>query len=320
MREIIVLRGGQHKGIVKLESAKDGQDLVVGSCKLDFVPKDAMLYLIGDNITKTAVYEMNTIFEVPFRASKEFGCMLQSRAVTMFGGELKKGEMVCRVEEYKKSLTKNDDGDNVADCITQGQEHCFSKSDENVPCESCKKDECKCDKSCKCEGVENCACSTHNFSEKSTDKIGEKLDDKINEKLSVENNEKSTETYDVKTQVKIGDMRDINEWVKYDGNNFYYAIKPQLDEMFVCYPECKELNDTMPRSKWVRVDAPDGAYVVGVVYDESDTPQYICYGVPAKSNTHPPRELGDTCKWIAVDDMQGYWIIYQSAKNGSICS
>lgn len=40
----------------------------------------------------------------------------------------------------------------------------------------------------------------------------------------------------------------LDEWTKYDGNNFYYAVKPQIDELFVRYPEEKILNDAVANS------------------------------------------------------------------------
>lgn len=115
----------------------------------------------------------------------------------------------------------------------------------------------------------------------------------------------------------------LGEWTRYDGNNFYYAVKPQIDEMFICYPEEKLLNETVPHSKWVRVDAEDGCYVVGVMY-EGDEPSFICYGVPERvgdKRAYAPKELENTCVWLPVngsDTVAGYWIIYQSAKTGEI--
>ena len=108
----------------------------------------------------------------------------------------------------------------------------------------------------------------------------------------------------------------MSEWTKYDGNNFYFAVKPQIDEMFVCYPEEKTLCDAVPNSKWVRVDVKDGYYVVGVLFNEDD-PSFICYGVPSPQKAEPPKELQNACVWLPVGD-GGYWIIYQSARNGEI--
>ena len=122
------------------------------------------------------------------------------------------------------------------------------------------------------------------------------------------------------------EVKPLGDWIKYDGNNFYYAVKPQIDEMFICYPEEKLLTDSVPNSKWVRVDAEDGYYVVGLLFDE-DEPSFICYGVPQfgaqdKNARRAPEELENMCVWLPLNDseglIEGYWMIYQSAKTGEI--
>lgn len=107
--------------------------------------------------------------------------------------------------------------------------------------------------------------------------------------------------------------------VDYAGDNFYFAVKPQLDEMFICYPEEKTLNATVPNSRWVKVDTPDGYYVVGLIYD-LETVLYICYGIPSSFSTQPPPEIADVCVWLPLNpgdrEGDGYWLIYQSAVDG----
>ena len=112
----------------------------------------------------------------------------------------------------------------------------------------------------------------------------------------------------------------LEEGVTYDGTNFFFAVKPQLDEMFVRYPAEDRLNAIVPNSKWVRVDTDEGDYyVLGVLYDLS-TPIFICYGIPGMRNVAPPREIADVCVWLPLSadepDGGGFWIIYQSAENG----
>lgn len=105
---------------------------------------------------------------------------------------------------------------------------------------------------------------------------------------------------------------------KYDGNNFYYAVKPQIDELFVRYPEEKILNDAVANSKWAHVQTGEDYYVVGVLFND-DEPSFICYGVPASSKQNPPSELENACVWLPVGDGSGgYWVIYQSARTGEI--
>ncbi len=105
---------------------------------------------------------------------------------------------------------------------------------------------------------------------------------------------------------------------KIHGNNFYYAVKPQIDELFVCHPSEKALDEAVENSKWVRVETSDGYYVVGLLFNEKE-PSFICYGVPSKDKTSPPDELENACVWLPLPDGEnGYWVIYQSARNGSI--
>ena len=80
--------------------------------------------------------------------------------------------------------------------------------------------------------------------------------------------------------------------------------------MFVCYPKEERLSTAVQNSKWVRVDAADGEYAVGVLFD---VPEY-------QNNRRPPREIEDMCVWLPVSEapLVGYWVIYQSARTGEI--
>lgn len=121
-------------------------------------------------------------------------------------------------------------------------------------------------------------------------------------------------------EMSVGGLRFAGDMTRYDGNNFYYAVKPQIDELFICYPAEPLLEEVVPNSKWVRVDAEDGYYVVGVLYDGNE-PSFICYGVPECVPDAPsPKELEDMCVWLPLNapTLVGYWMIYQSAKTGEI--
>lgn len=111
----------------------------------------------------------------------------------------------------------------------------------------------------------------------------------------------------------------LTDSVPYEGNNFYLAVKPQLDEMFICYPPDIELQKIVPNSKWIRVSLPDDYYVVGIVFN-IDEPQYICYGLHGSFNQKPPSEIADICQWLPLNrdvvEGDGYWVIFQSAKTG----
>ena len=108
--------------------------------------------------------------------------------------------------------------------------------------------------------------------------------------------------------------------VRFDGTNFYRAVKPQIDELFVRYPAEERLNALVPNSKWVRVDVDaDDYYVLGVLFDLS-SPIFICYGVPGTRTLPPPRDIAPAAVWLPLDrdhpDSDGFWMIYQSATDG----
>ena len=97
--------------------------------------------------------------------------------------------------------------------------------------------------------------------------------------------------------------------------DFYYSVKAQLDEMFICFPEIPSLARAVPDSKWVKVDGADGEYAVGVIYEE-DTPKYICYGVPSKRDCLPPENMRKLCQYVDGGQDIGYWVVFQSADTG----
>ena len=105
--------------------------------------------------------------------------------------------------------------------------------------------------------------------------------------------------------------------VRFDGTNFYLSVKPQLDEIFVCFPECDDLEEVVPNSKWAKIQVEDGFYVVGLILD-GEVVRYISYGVPALKNSCPPSEIRDVAVWLddGKKEGKGYWVIYQDAMTG----
>lgn len=192
---------------------------------------------------------------MPFCAKSDFGCVVRSSSLTMFGGNIPNGKILKRIDEFQKQ-----------NALKATAETCANKQAQNA---------------------------------KTVAQVNEQTGDKIT----------------------IGaTLKDLNldEWTKYDGNNFYYAVKPQIDELFVRYPEEKILNDAVASSKWAHVQTGEDYYVVGVLFND-DEPSFICYGVPASSNQNPPSELENACVWLPVGDGEkGYWMIYQSARTGEI--
>lgn len=101
---------------------------------------------------------------------------------------------------------------------------------------------------------------------------------------------------------------------------FLNDIIYQLDEMLERHPEEDVLNSIIPNSKFVKVDG-DKPYVLGVIYEDKML-KYIAYGVPAKYNTLPPKDLGQHYQWLPLNPRDvmsdGYFMIYQDATNGTI--
>ncbi len=306
-KQLIVLSGGGRKGIVKLTAMAGNAK---GTCSLDFRPAGATLYLVGDGIAQIPLKDMNTLFDVPFLSNGEASCLVRSSSLTMFGGALPHSEIIKKVDSYIKNATKPAPAQNSAS-DGQKSERPYEATDNGSSAAA------------RDEGKEENDISKEpqNESAEHTFAGGE---------APPRETDADTPQYDVgqeapfKTAENKGArsaLSDImSERDRFDGNNFYYAVKPQLDEMFVCYPEEQLLTATVERSKWVRVDASDGAYAVGILYD-GDDPAFICYAVPERTSCRrPPAEIEDMCVWLPVSSREivGYWVIYQSAKTGEI--
>lgn len=295
-KEIIVLNGGGHKGIVKISRLTGRQGYIKINCSLDFRPNGAKLYLIGNDIAQTVLNDTNCDVEVPFDASGEIGCVLRSSSVTMFGGSGSKSEMLKKIDAFNRAQAVKASACEAAEAATKT------------------KNEVGHDEPDFDESSQDTVSRNNAKVQKSVSPDEPDLDDSLQNRIS-QRKEKAFVGVASKAEASV-----FSEWTKYDGNNFYYAVKPQIDEMFICYPSDDLLAATVPNSKWVRVDAEDGYYVVGLLFD-GDDPSFICYGVPqTDEGGQAPAELENTCVWLPVasDDIAGYWIIYQSAKTGEI--
>lgn len=275
-KEIVVLNGGGHKGVVKFQAVVGRSGYVKGNCSLDFRPQNCTLYLMGDNISKIALNDIKTDFEVPFYANNSVGCLVRSSSLTMFGGTLPNSKILKLADDFDRAQRQS-----------AKSAHIGSDTRVEPACETQKPEHGK-------KPVQN---------------------------LKSEDAQKPS---DVARTVDATRAKPL-EWIKYDGNNFYFAIKPQLDEMFICYPKEERLNSAVENSDWVRVDAEDGYYVVGLLFD-SDKPSFICYGVPAYDRQPAPKDIENMCVWLPLDESAsgggerpvGYWVIYQSAQTGEI--
>lgn len=291
---IVVLSGGKNTGLVKLTGELDGVAVVQGSCRADIKSGDARLYLVGNDIAEIKFKGANTEFKMPFCAKNDIVCVLEADGQTLFGSSgnyVDKRNVLSRIDKWKNSK-KSDDSS--AKAITEAASKPLPSYSEPQ-----KKEE--------------------SF-EEVLDKNAEKERKKQAETPTLGQVAKPIQAA-AEPQAK-GDKYSktlLEEGVTFNGSNFYLAVKPQLDEMFVCYPEEKRLNAIVPNSKWVRVDTEGDYYVVGVLFDQNEA-TYICYGIPGIYNVKPPREISDVCVWLPLklDERygDGFWIIYQSADTG----
>ncbi len=310
-KEIIVLSGARGKGVVKL-GGSDSAQIIKGSCSVDFKPTDATLYILSDKITPIKLRDSAAEFNCPASSDKGASCVLIANEDTLFGSNVKNADRIAEISRAKayaaqaeKSLWEN---------------QAPPKHDVEPTHKSPEK---------KSENFKNKQASTPLPSDGIEKACGEQTDNKEPAETSASSKQTNTYTDDRRgsretSAEELSDAEVVSlfkDGVQYDGTNFYFAVKPQIDEMFVCYPAEETLNAIVPNSKWVRVDADDDYYVVGLLYD-LEAPSFICYGVPAVQKAAPPRELADMCVWLPADlaqkDGKGYWVIYQSAVNGQI--
>ncbi len=237
---------------------------------------------------------------------------LSDGTLVVFGTQMAKTDFYHQISTYKMPIIANDDvwcaivsGDGIAvggtgKTPTESEIKRLVKDAENTV----NTDE---------KSVEK---PTENLSAKplNSSNIHSEIKEKITDKKSVETESTSQE--------KPNGIKPLFDACEFAGDNFYLAVKPQLDELFVCYPEEQNLNATVPNSKWVKVDADGGYFVVGLVYD-GESVAYVCYGVPAKRKTLPPPEIADACVWLPLDkkmgaSVEGYWVVYQNSADGKI--
>lgn len=103
-------------------------------------------------------------------------------------------------------------------------------------------------------------------------------------------------------------------------DDFFFRLKPQIDNLFKNNPTESSLQDLIPSSKFVKVECDDDGdfYVFGLLYDEDNQVKYVCYGLPAVFEEKPPEELSGYPIWLPLDKQQGfgYWLTYQDAATG----
>lgn len=104
------------------------------------------------------------------------------------------------------------------------------------------------------------------------------------------------------------------------GEHFYRNIRGKLNEIMTANPREKKLEELIPDSKWVRVYYDKGEYyVVGILTEDGEV-TFLAYGVPGVKRVKPPKDAEELCDFVEVESSigEGYWIMFQNAKNGEI--
>ncbi len=309
--------------------------------------EEATLYLFGDEIAETKVYKHKYDYKISFYAKNQIDVMLAdgeeaytgSTGKTPFESVLKR-----RVSEWQKSAqnlqgshpSKHDESKRD---LLDADENNKQISAVKVPLDF--DDISHNENDVSLVGEVSALTSEQRVEEQNETsngvdtvglKLGQDIQDMVGHKLGENTDMVGRKLGAVEDTVglklgkasdmvgyKLGDRDESKTFsfdnVSFNGNNFYLSVKPQLDELFVCYPEEENLCKTVPNSRWVQVDTEDGFYVVGLVKD-IESVSYICYGVPAFKGSYPPDEIRDFCVWLEVSERDGFWIIYQDALTG----
>ena len=289
----------------------------------------AILYVFGDEITKQALYREKLDYKLRFNAKSPFAVLVDD------GGEI-----------YVGSTGKTPDEKALFDRIKRWED--IVKNEGEISMESARGEEEKSAENCTSKTDEKRGDDEGGFISKGSndDKIkddterpktrGGEPTNKVAEvvlegaekpsitaqKVGGEKDENATETKGEKGRTMAenegGEVGAFSlDTVRFDGTNFYLSVKPQLDEIFVCFPECDDLEGVVPNSKWAKIQVEDGFYVVGLILD-GEVVRYISYGVPATKNSCPPSEIRDVAVWLddGKKEGKGYWVIYQDAMTG----
>lgn len=98
---------------------------------------------------------------------------------------------------------------------------------------------------------------------------------------------------------------------------FYNQIKGSLNSLFAVYPNDEILESMIDGGKFVRVDYENTGdyYSVGYISDD-ELPKYICYAIPCKAGSPPPKNMEEFSQYLPVDEQKAYYLMYQDATNG----
>lgn len=173
-----------------------------------------------------------------------------------------------------------------------------------------------------CKDCRNCEYKDYFFNTTNqTTQLQNTSDIQTDKNLSDEvNKDTSTQQYSEHTS-PIYEQTDTQRIDTAEGEQFFASIVDQLEQMFKEYPLDENLMKIIPNSQIIKVeDSFDNtSYIVGTMYDDEKI-KYLLYGVPARYNTAPPKELGTSYQWLPVDPddpmSDGYYIVYTDITTG----
>ena len=291
--------------------------------------ESASLYLFGDKITKQALYREKLDYKLRFNAKSTFAVLVDDGGEIYVGSTGKtpdENALFERIKRWEESVENQDENSMKSARVEEEKsaENCTSKIDEKKGYDEggfiskgSESDDIS-------DGAESPKMRVDEATNKAVDEVveGAEKPSITAQKVGGEKDENATETKVEKGRTMAENERDevgafSLDTVRFDGTNFYLSVKPQLDEIFVCFPECDDLEEVVPNSKWAKIQVEDGFYVVGLILD-GEVVRYISYGVPATKNSCPPSEIRDVAVWLddGKKEGKGYWVIYQDAMTG----
>lgn len=288
----------------------------------------AVLYLFGDKITKQALYREKLDYKLRFNAKSTFAVLVDDGGEIYVGSTGKTPDekaLFDRIKRWEESVENQDENSMKSARVEEEKsaEKSTSKIDEKKGDDEggfiSKGNESE-DIS---DGVERPKTRVDELTNKAVDEgvEGAEKPSITAQKVGGENIESITKMSGEKGRTMAENEDEVGAFsldtVRFDGTNFYLSVKPQLDEIFVCFPECDDLEEVVPNSKWAKIQVEDGFYVVGLILD-GEVVRYISYGVPATKNSCPPSEIRDVAVWLddGKKEGNGYWVIYQDAMTG----
>ena len=291
--------------------------------------ESATLYLFGDKITKQALYREKLDYKLRFNAKSTFAVLVDDGGEIYVGSTGKTPDekvLFDRIKRWEESV-KNEGAISMKSARVE-EEKIAKKSASKIDDDKINEEGGFISKGSDDGKMKDGAESPKMRVDEQTNKVAEGVLEGAEkpsitaQKVGGENDESVTKMNGEKGRTmaenESGEVSAFSlDTVRFDGTNFYLSVKPQLDEIFVCFPECEDLEDVVPNSKWAKIQVEDGFYVVGLILD-GEVVRYISYGVPATKNSCPPSEIRDVAVWLddGKKEGKGYWVIYQDAMTG----